>query len=425
MKSKINNLLGNIAIFFVLLFSSFLLVPAAFAQNSSSSDASEQIPTNFYFPVIKTGSILRGDFNIKLKIPYTQNIEVNITPENSDTPIIKSGAKKLSNDEWSVSFSLKNIPDGNYYLSIRMTNVYGQFETGRTKIVVDNSDSNNKDVLEQKDIDEWIEETTSSENYTAMQQEVNDFMDSMLTPKWLKRYFNVESCSNHSLCGAQADPDNDELVNLEEFRLGTNPVKADTDGDGYTDGDEIKNGYDPLKPSPDHTNDKINFESPINNGQVQSDVYKVLDVAAAKTEQNKDGLALKGTGLPNSFVNIYIYSSPTILTVKTDNTGSWSYTLDKEIGNGKHQVYVAVTDNAGKVTAKSEPVFFVKSAQAVNIIPPSETSSPKQTASPIESRQTSYFLISIIIAGFAFLVSLIIIGIKISKGIKKEPEQIQ
>ncbi len=47
--------------------------------------------------------------------------------------------------------------------------------------------------------------------------------------------------------GAIGDPDNDNLVNSNEYTLGTNPVNPDTDGDGLTDGYEVNTSLtDPL-----------------------------------------------------------------------------------------------------------------------------------------------------------------------------------
>jgi len=93
----------------------------------------------------------------------------------------------------------------------------------------------------------------------------------------LKEYFGAETCLDASICGDDADPDNDGLGNYDEFKAQTDPNKPDTDGDGLADGDEekiyktdptlkftdtrdlaalngytdglsIKNGYDPLTP---------------------------------------------------------------------------------------------------------------------------------------------------------------------------------
>ncbi len=47
---------------------------------------------------------------------------------------------------------------------------------------------------------------------------------------------------------AYLDAEKDGLTNLDEFRFGTDPRKADTDSDGVTDIDEILAGTDPLDP---------------------------------------------------------------------------------------------------------------------------------------------------------------------------------
>lgn len=56
---------------------------------------------------------------------------------------------------------------------------------------------------------------------------------------WLMQYFNAEGCEDATLCGDEADSDNDGLINIDEFKEGTSPISSDTDGDGLADGDEI------------------------------------------------------------------------------------------------------------------------------------------------------------------------------------------
>lgn len=59
--------------------------------------------------------------------------------------------------------------------------------------------------------------------------------------------------------GADADPDADDLSNIEELEAGTNPLMADSDLGGIPDGKEVagKAGADPLNPDDDDPNGDI------------------------------------------------------------------------------------------------------------------------------------------------------------------------
>jgi hypothetical protein len=183
------------------------------------------------------------------------------------------------------------------------------------------------------------------------------------------------SSENATVAGAlpqNVDSDQDGISNEEEKRIGTNPGSADTDKDGYLDGDEVEKGFDPLKSSRGDE-DKIVFESPKEKGEVKNNLVKIesVEMVAKAAEGDKESatqekeIQLKGKSLPYSFVTIYIYSeTPTIVTVMTDENGNWSYSMDKDLENGVHEAYVAITDNEGHITAKSESFVFVKTAQA-------------------------------------------------------------
>jgi len=204
------------------------------------------------------------------------------------------------------------------------------------------------------------------------------------------------------------DSDKDGIPDDEEKRLGTDPNSADTDRDGYLDGDEIKNGYNPKKHSSGDKSDKIIFQSPKETGE-ESDEYEVKKVELVEKENEEKVIRMEGKGLPNSFITLYIYSdTPIIVTVKTDENGNWAYELDKEIEDGKHEVYVAVTDNTGKITAKSKKLAFVKTAQAVTIEPPAEIQSPAQRA------KSSMLVYAIIIAIIFIFGALATIGIVVA-----------
>ncbi len=53
----------------------------------------------------------------------------------------------------------------------------------------------------------------------------------------------------YDLSDATKDSDDDEITNLQEYRLNTHPFKQDTDGDGYSDSKEVALGYSPTDPN--------------------------------------------------------------------------------------------------------------------------------------------------------------------------------
>ena len=68
-----------------------------------------------------------------------------------------------------------------------------------------------------------------------------DDSDSDGMPDWWEIAYGLNPLMNDS----GADPDEDDLSNLQEYVLGTNPKNPDTDGDGYNDGREVAAGSDP------------------------------------------------------------------------------------------------------------------------------------------------------------------------------------
>jgi hypothetical protein len=139
-------------------------------------------------------------------------------------------------------------------------------------------------------------------------------VETQLTADWLKQYFGSATCADQNVCGDAADPDNDGLTNLEEFKVrrGTDPNNPDTDGDGLADGDEAKvyqtepalkfsfctdntglqcqyddgsqiaNGYDPKTPGIKMTQVRIDqINDRISRFQLHAPTQATLDKAAA------------------------------------------------------------------------------------------------------------------------------------------------
>lgn len=202
------------------------------------------------------------------------------------------------------------------------------------------------------------------------------------------------------------DSDKDGLTDQEEIRLKTNPFNPDTDGDSYLDGAEYKTGYNPLKPGPA---DKIIYQDPQKVEPKKTNVYKVERVEAVILPGKEVGLKFEGKGLPNSFVTVYVFSSAIVMTTRTDGNGSWSLVLDKALSDGYHEVYVAVTDNQGEITARSDPLVFLKSGEKVAAIVlgafPTE-----ETIFPTKAVEKSFLLLIVGIIALAIGIALTSIG---------------
>lgn len=410
---------SKIFIFFLVILG-FALSSVAHAQNVPLAAQNYQSYINNYtsngslpaisFPNIKPGSTISGNMSFSVQIPLITGMTAQLVPVGSTVPKATATAIKLENDYWSVNFNSKSVPNGNYNLAVKVTLPNGQAQVSKIPVVINNSSaSQNNAPVDQTAVNQWINKIESTDS-RKIQQNINQFMDSMIPSWWLERYFHESACTDESVCGALADPDNDGLTNIEEFRLGTDPTNPDTAGTGHTDSWEFQNGYNPL------TGEKINYQNPKDNGQLTSDIYKVLNAVSSKTTDNQPAVTLTGSGLPKSYVTVFVYSDlPTVLTVETNANGDWSYTLNNNnIADGNHEVYVAVTDDTGKITAKSQPFFFVKTAQAITVIAPNEASAA-EVASPVKNRQFSYMLVALAIAALSLLMALLAIGIKMSR----------
>lgn len=195
---------------------------------------------------------------------------------------------------------------------------------------------------------------------TALSTRFEELQKRIETFEKLRRVASNESSS--------ADIDADGISDFDELNLyGTNHEKPDSDNDGVTDGIEIMRGFNPLEATAEAI---IVYELPQETiGLVENELLKIESVSPfIKTENSTLApivqASIRGKGLPNSYVTIYVFSTPTIVTVRTDQEGSFEYTFEKELEDGEHEVYLAVTDNAGAIMARSNPFKFVKEAQA-------------------------------------------------------------
>ena len=209
------------------------------------------------------------------------------------------------------------------------------------------------------------------------------------------------------------DTNNDGISDYDStYVYNIDPIKPTPktvyEGREITAGEKITLGFDPKET----TLVKISPEEPVASDIKPTSFYKVENIKLTSDKK----ITITGKFLPNSFVTIYVYSTPIIVTVKTDINGEWEYTLDKELDDGEHTIYTATVNNTGKIIAKSPAFTFIKTAEAATL----ETISPIQTQTEdtrpgIFSGNNLYTITGLFI--LIIFSTLIIVGINTRKNI--------
>ncbi|GEM_PF-911826 len=90
---------------------------------------------------------------------------------------------------------------------------------------------------------------------------------------------------------AKEDFDGDGLMNVDEYRNGTDPNNSDTDGDGITDGWEVENHLNPLDPS--DASEDFDLDGLANLEEFQMGTNPVSDVFARIVVENFGNITVK------------------------------------------------------------------------------------------------------------------------------------
>jgi hypothetical protein len=404
------------------------------SSNNVAAIAASEIKLSGTITKPKAGDVVDGKALVfSVTTTGASKVEISVVRAGASTSLYVGSAEKISDNAWRLAKDGSDLlPNGKYDVTAKISNQTGSIDSSSVTFTVDtpvvNSTTGNATTTTTNKT--GANTTTTNQTNTSAAASETGVVKSDTAANNSKDATTV--AENINQIDPNLDSDNDGLTDVEELRIGTDLHNPDTDGDGYLDGDEVKNGFDPLKASDGKKSDKIMFQSPKDQGAVKAE-YSVSSVAAvdtsttsvdaAKSDTNGSAnsskkIKLQGKGLPNAFVTVYIFSNdPVIVTVKTNANGDWEYVLDKNLENGNHEVYVAVTDNTGKITAKSQPLFFVKTAQAVELTSNLDTAAKNipQNQSPIERSQGNFLIFSFSIIIFFVGISMLVTAIILRK----------
>ncbi len=349
------------------LYSLFAKVRNSYGDNNSSkvpfsvknSLIVEQTPEqNTYVETLKTVSI-EGEVSMSEPLPPPPQLfskpTLNETDEAVSSPSFETADGNIQNE---IALLLKDFgTKANTLMQAYGSAVRSGDESRKDEI------KNKMDALE----NEIISKIPLTSDREDIERRIKEYIESINT-EIRERVERSEIIIRERVGDAVTkDSDKDGVSDYDEVSIyRTDPLKGDTDGDGFIDGVEILSGFNPT----DETREaNIKYESPKDSGLVREDMLTVTSISSlsetnSANENNANPAIISGTGLPNSFVTLYIFSTPIVVTVKTDTQGNWTYIFDKELDDGAHEVYVGITDNAGKIVAKSNPLSFIKTAEA-------------------------------------------------------------
>ncbi|MEI7810773.1 MAG: Ig-like domain-containing protein, partial [bacterium] len=351
------------------------------------------VTSEFSLKVQDIGSTIEGFQNVNnnLKDQLVKKINENVDSivNNTEVPVQKNNIEKINN----LRDSLLEKINSNLSVSVNLNST----DVNNLKNEIDKGINNIKKIAG--------ESTVTPENQSSSTKDITNTLNTIVQTV----NNQAETLKSQGADLIYKDTNKDGISDYDSVHVyNMNPVLpspvSNYDGKVVNAADKILLGYDPTKTELV----KIPVEQPAESNIAPVTTYKVKEVSLTT---DKKEIVIKGQALPNSFITLYIYSTPIMVTVKTDSKGEWQYTLDKELENGDHTVYTATVNNSGNIIAKSSGYLFTKTAEAATL---KEFPAPSASVSvnrPGMFGNNNNLLLAIVISGISLMIILIILAI--------------
>jgi len=107
-------------------------------SSASGEKAVKDIAPEFQFIQPKAGEKLKGKFEIKGRVKGADSVEIYYQAPEAVLPVYLGKAQSKEKDVWEYSWDTNLSPNGNYKLFVKINNKYGQYESSRINIEIEN-----------------------------------------------------------------------------------------------------------------------------------------------------------------------------------------------------------------------------------------------------------------------------------------------
>lgn len=319
-------------------------------------------------------SVAKSEVSPQYQLVFSGSLQVSSTEDSIEIrwPLAFSPSGIQSYEVWRDGIFLvaTNAEAGGYLdLAVEPDKTYQYKVVAVTESGQKASLEKTSTVYTPRSISELIPSPNQSLKSSADYQVVQNYASSADLVFSIEKFIALRSSQNVFL-----DSDSDGISDYDEITLyHTDEETADSDRDGVPDASELFRHTDPNTASSSPTSFLSFSQKPTEVCASSSSFLTVdnIDVFDVRTDsQGKkiiSQILFRGRGLANSFITVFLYSSPIVVTVKSDANGVWEYLLERELEDGSHEVYSTMTDGSGTVIARSERFTFVKSAEAITV----------------------------------------------------------